>query len=131
MTSFTASGARRTGDEYQDLQSAEVLIEWLENPELYNWVRLEAMNGSLDDIQAERSDGTLRLLQVKFATDEHDRWDWDSLLVGKPSKRGGTLPSLLAKWKTSLDAVTASGSSVHEAAFYTNREAASEISDHL
>lgn len=131
MTSFTASGARRTGDEYQDLQSAEVLIQWLENPELYAWVHLEAMDGSLDDIQAQRSDGTLRLLQVKFATDEGDRWGWEELLEGKPSKRGGTLPSLLQKWKESVDAIQRAGSVIHEAAFYTNREAMNAIVDYL
>ena len=41
MSSYTASGARRMGDEYQDLQSAEVLIEWLEQLDAYRWVRLE------------------------------------------------------------------------------------------
>lgn len=55
--SFTASGARRGGDEYQDLQSAELLVQWLEQPERYRWVRLETMDGALDDIQAELGDG--------------------------------------------------------------------------
>ena len=50
VNKFTASGARRAGDEYQDIQSAEILIEWLEDPARYRWVRLEAMDGSLDGI---------------------------------------------------------------------------------
>jgi hypothetical protein len=80
VTSYTASGARRTGDEYQDLQSAEVLVEWLERTDAYRWVRLEAMDGSLDDIQAEYADGSRRLLQVKFATDATAEWGWEDLL---------------------------------------------------
>jgi hypothetical protein len=128
--SFTASGARRTGDEYQDLQSSEVLIQWLEQPDLYRWVRLEAMDGSLDDIQAQRSDGSLRLLQVKFATDATASWDWDELLETRTGARG-QLRSLLQKWKAALDTAIAGGASIHEAAFYTNRSATNAILDHL
>jgi hypothetical protein len=131
MTQFTASGARRTGDEYQDLQSAEVLIQWLEQPDAYQWVHLEAMDGSLDDIQALQSDGQMRLLQVKFATDPSERWDWDELLEQRPRKGGGALPSLLQKWSESLNAARSAGTNVFEAGFYTNREAATAISAHL
>jgi hypothetical protein len=99
VTFYTASGARRTGDEYQDLQSAEVLIEWLEHPDAYRWVRLETTEGSLDDIQAERADGTRRLLQVKFGTDASVEWEWDHLIKQESGKRGPKT-SLLQKWKT-------------------------------
>ncbi|WAS99610.1 hypothetical protein [Nannocystis punicea] len=99
---FTASGARRTGDEYQDLQSAEVLVQWLEQPERYRWVRLETMDGSLDDIQAELRDGTHRMLQVKFGTNPAVPWDWEALTTREKGTKGPK-PSLLQKWKTSLD----------------------------
>jgi len=129
-TAYTASGARRVGDEYQDLQSAEVLVEWLEQPDAYHWVRLETMEGSLDDIQAERADGTLRLLQVKFATDAAVEWDWDDL-TKQESGKTSPKPSLLQKWKTSLAAKVASGVTVSEAAFLTNRGASATIRAHL
>src|ERR1051325_3234846 len=119
---YTASGARRTGDEYQDLQSAEVLIEWLEQPDVYHWVRLETMEGSLDDIQAERADSTRRLLQVKFGTDATVEWEWDDLTEQEKGKKGPK-PSLLQKWKTSLDDVVGAGVGVSEAALLTNRAA--------
>lgn len=130
MTFYTASGARRTGDEYQDLQSAEVLIEWLEQPDAYRWVRLETTAGSLDDIQAERADGTRRLLQVKFGTDASVEWEWDHL-TKQESGKTGPRPSLLQKWKISLDDVVASGVAVSEAALLTNRAASTAIRDHL
>jgi hypothetical protein len=130
VTSYTASGARRTGDEYQDLQSAEIFIEWLEQPDSYHWVRLETMDGSLDDIQAERADGTIRLLQVKFGTDPSIEWTLDELIEQKSGKKGNK-PSLLQKWKTSLDNVAASGAKVSEAALITNRHASATIRAHL
>lgn len=130
MTFYTASGARRTGDEYQDLQSAEVLIEWLEQPDAYRWVRLETTAGSLDDIQAERADGTRRLLQVKFGTDASVEWEWHHLTKQESGKMGPR-PSLLQKWKISLDDVVASGVAVSEAALLTNRAASTAIRDHL
>ena len=130
MTSYTASGARRTGDEYQDLQSAEVLVEWLEQPDTYRWVRLDTMDGSLDDIQAERADGTRRLLQVKFGTDATVEWKWDDL-TKQESGKIGPKPSLLQKWKTSLDDVLSKGVMVSEAALLTNRSATAAIQAHL
>lgn len=130
MTSYTASGARRTGDEYQDLLSAEVLIEWLEQPDVYRWVRLETMEGSLDDIQTERADGTRRLLQVKFGTDATVEWEWDEL-IKQESGKNGPKPSLLQKWKTSLGDVAASGVTVSEAALLTNRLASAAVQAHL
>jgi NACHT domain len=131
MTSFTASGARRSGDDYQDLQSASILVEWLEQPQTYCWIRLEAMDGSLDDIQAERSDGTRRLVQVKFATNPSEEWDWDSLLKQEPGAKPGTVKrSLLQKWKASLEKIQAS-TTVSDAVFVTNRAASAEIQNHL
>lgn len=130
MTSFTASGARRTGDEYQDLQSAEFLIEWLEHPDLYRWVRLETMDGSLDDIQVELADGTRKLLQVKFGTNPTLEWQWDELLKQENGKKGPK-PSLLQKWKASLDDVVNAGVPVSEAALVTNRGASAAIRSHL
>ena len=130
MTSYTRSGARRTGDEYQDLQSAEILVEWLEQPDAYCWIRLETMDGSLDDIQAERADGTLRLLQVKWGTDATVEWAWDDLARQETGKRGPK-PSLLQKWKTSLDDTLTKGVTVSEAALLTNRAASAAIRAHL
>jgi hypothetical protein len=127
MTSFTSSGARRTGDEYQDLQSAEILVQWLEQPDSMRWVRLETQRGSLDDIQAELTDASLRLLQVKFATDPSATWAWDDLTRREAGKGSTRRPSLLQKWQRSLNDVLKSGATVSEAALLTNREAAPEV----
>jgi len=130
MISYTASGARRTGDEYQDLQSAEILVEWLQHPEAYRWVRLETMDGSLDDIQAERADGSLRLLQVKWSTGAKCEWDWGELTEQEMGKKK-LKSSFLQKWKTSLDDMLAKGITISEAALLTNRAASAAIRAHL
>lgn len=134
MSTFTASGARRSGDEYQDLQSAEVLIEWLEQPDRYRVVRLEAMDGSLDDIQAEHPDGSVVLLQIKFGVDAANEWTWDELANQEASTRkhlpntpAKLKPSLLMKWARSLADIK-SRAGVALAAVVTNRAAATEIS---
>lgn len=126
VTRYTASGARRLGDEYQDLHSAEVLVEWLEHPDAYRWVRLETMEGSLDDIQAECADGSRRLLQVKFGLDDNHEWDWEQLLKQEQGNKGSK-PSLIQKWKVSLYEVRTSGVRVREAALITNRSASAAI----
>jgi hypothetical protein len=130
VSPYTRSGARRTGDEYQDLQSAEILIQWLEQPDTYRWVRLETMEGSLDDIQTERDDGTRQLLQVKWGTDATVGWEWEELTKQESGKKVPR-PSLLQKWKTSLDNVLATGVTVSEAALLTNRCAGAAIKFHL
>jgi hypothetical protein len=91
---------------------------------------LETAAGSLDDIQAELADGSHRLLQVKFGTDTSVAWEWDDLTKLESGKKRPQ-PSLLQKWKTSLDAVLATGATVTEAALLTNRPASAAIRDHL
>jgi hypothetical protein len=131
MTSYyTASGARRTGDNYQDIQSAKVLVEWLEQPENYNWVRLEVMDGALDDIQAERVDSSRRFLQIKHGVDNTNEWTWDELIKQEQGKKG-LKPSLLKKWKNSLDDIKSKGIAINEAALLTNRAASVDICNHL
>jgi len=127
---YTASGARRTGDNYQDIQSAKALVEWLEQPQNYNWVRLEAMDGSLDDIQTERVDGSRQLLQIKHGVDNTNEWTWDVLTKQEPGKKG-LKPSLLQKWKRSLDDIKNKGIVVNEVALLTNRAASPDICANL
>lgn len=75
---LTRSGARRQGDEYQDVQALNLLVEWLEQRDRYQRVQLEADgSGSLDDLLALRSDGVLEVWQVKFSTGSYtpeDAW---------------------------------------------------------
>jgi hypothetical protein len=81
---FTRSGVRRLGDEYQDIQSLDILVEWLENNDRYEWVELEAdARGYLDDIVAKRADGVVELRQIKFSTASYkieDALSWQILL---------------------------------------------------
>ena len=96
---FKRTGVVRGGFEYQDLVAVEVLIRFLRDRDLYEWVQVEAEDTAyqaIDDVVACRRDGQLELTQVKFTPDplHPDRnlsWEW--LTRRKPN---GT--SLLQKW---------------------------------
>ncbi len=104
---LTRSATRRSGDAYQDLVAAEVILEFLRHPSRYEWVKLEVREaGKLDDVLALRRDGVVEATQVKYSTDAMrpgDPWTWENFL--EPSN-GGT--SWLQDWCHSvkrLDAI--------------------------
>lgn len=107
---FTRSGVRRLGDEYQDIQSLDILVEWLENNDRYEWMELEAdARGHLDDIVAKRADGVVELRQIKFSTASYkieDALSWQTLLEIKSDSK----TSLLQKWYRSWKKQISSGS---------------------
>lgn len=109
----------RAGYDYQDLAGIEILIRHYRDPDLYEWVMLEADESAfraLDDVVAARKDGSFELVQIKFTVDsERYELDW-SWLLDKSDK--GT--SLLAKWSASLARVSAMGPA-HSAGVKTNR----------
>jgi hypothetical protein len=81
-----------SGYVYQNFVGLGLLCDWLDDPALYDWVQFEADHDEvpqgLDDIVAQRRDGTLVLLQVKFTVNAQDpgnalAWNW--LLTRKPS----------------------------------------------
>jgi len=127
------SGPRRLGDNYQDIVTLELLINWLEHSDRYRWVRVEARGfGALDDVAAERSDGTIVARQVKFSTNpesESDRLTWDWLLKREAGKRGPK-PSLLMRWASSLADLRSDGKAV-DAALISNRQAGPDLSSVL
>ena len=98
---LTPAGARRSGDDYQDLVAAEAMLKILKYPSQYEWVKLEAKEaGKLDDVLVLRRDGIVEATQVKYSTDTlrpNDPWTWDRFL--KTSKTG---PSLLQDWFDSV-----------------------------
>lgn len=115
----------RAGYEYQDLAGIEVLLRQYRDPALFNWVKLEADDSqfkALDDVVAERVDGTYEFVQVKFTVDsERFELDWEWLLE-KTAK--GT--SMLAKWAKSFARVAAMGK-IHSACLKTNRPPSAEF----
>lgn len=127
---FTRSGVRRSGDDYQDIVALDVLVEMLEHPERYHWIRVEADDlGALDDVVALRQEGTLVLIQVKFAAhpeDEEDAWSWARLLEKETSPKGRLLPSLLQRWFSSLTKLP-SDSPVHRISLVSNRPASIDL----
>lgn len=90
-----------SGYIYQTLVGIRLLCDWLSNPALYDWVQFEADDQEdakgLDDIVAQRPDGLLELVQVKFTVDPFEpknalSWSW---LLQRKGTKG---KSLLEKW---------------------------------
>ncbi|MDE0529106.1 MAG: ATP-binding protein [Truepera sp.] len=103
MTRYrTRTGARRSGDDYQDLVAAGVLLTVLKHPSRYQWVKFEAKEaGKLDDVLALRTDGTVEATQVRLSTDalrSGDQWTWPYLLAPEKSGR-----SLIQAWCESVE----------------------------
>lgn len=109
----------RAGYEYQDLAGIEVLLRHYRDPGLFNWVKLEADDSqfkALDDVVAERVDGSYEFVQVKFTVDsERYELEWPWLL-----EKSGKGTSRLAKWAASFARVAAMGR-IHSACLKTNR----------
>lgn len=132
---FTATGVRRAGDDYQDMIALDLLVQWLEHPDRYRSVLVEADDsGFLDDVVAQNADGSMIALQVKFSAHpevDDDAWGWDALLSEHEGaqRRDGSkkmLPSLLAKWLNSVDVLRPQATSV-DAIVTSNRRAAPDL----
>jgi hypothetical protein len=126
---LTRSGTRRQGDEYQDVQALNLLVEWLEHSDWYQWVKLEdSDSGFLDDLLVLRADGVLDVWQVKFSTGSHkvgDSWTWEVLLKQENGARGPK-QSLLHKWFNTWQGHANSGTKVSPG-LLSNRRAAPEL----
>ena len=112
-----------SGYVYQNLIGINVLCDWLDDPTLYRWVMFECDDEAsgfqgLDDVVAERSDGSVFLLQAKFTVDpasEDNRLSWEWLLKKKPK---GT--SLIQKWCRAYSTAALKGRV--DASLVTNRK---------
>lgn len=126
-TPFTRVGPRRLGDDYQDVFAVGKLVDLLEHPTDFDWIRVEAPDsGSLDDVVLHRADGTVEAYQVKFSAhpaDEASAIGWDELF---DREGGARARSLLMKWTDALEAVRALGA-VRFAGLITNCRADAEL----
>ncbi len=128
---YTRTGARRSGDDYQDIVALDLLVEALEHPERYEWLRVEADDfGFLDDVVALRSDGSYVAKQVKFSTNPRDAFTWEDLLSQRQGKGGKKLPSLLQKWAGTIATISADAQ-IHEACLVANRQPDAELKNLL
>ena len=100
-STLTSAGARRYGDDYQDLVAAEAMLQILKHPSRYEWVKLEVREaGKLDDVLVLRRGGLVEATQVKSSPKplrSETSWTWETLL--KPSKSG---TSLIQDWCKSV-----------------------------
>ena len=122
---LTRSGARRSGDDYQDLVAAECMLSVLHHPSRYRWLKLEAREaGKLDDVLILRRDGVVEAVQVKFSTDAlrpGDPWTWDKLLGHSEGKE-----SLIQDWYQSVKSLDDSYRAT-EPRLASNRSAGEDI----
>lgn len=127
--------ATRAGDDYQDLCGAEVLVEFLENPKRFDWVKLEAEDSAyLDDIVIKHSDGEFTYKQVKFTVDPENEdylitWEWlldFKKTKAKAEKKPTKKTCLIKKWASSLNQLKGVGK-IKESSLLTNRDWANEI----
>ncbi|MYD45833.1 MAG: ATP-binding protein [Gammaproteobacteria bacterium] len=96
---FKPAQIPRSGFEYQDLVAVDILIQFLRDPNLYEWVEVEAVNKdhqAIDDVVACRKDGKIELTQVKFTPNPKNpnnslSWKW----LTQREERG---TSFLQKW---------------------------------
>ena len=128
---YTPSGARRAGDDYQDIVALDVLVSMLEHPDRYEWVRVEADGfGYLDDVVALKRGGVVEAIQVKYSVnpeDSKDPYDWDNLTATRKGKNGAELPSLIGKWGPTILELLDRHAKV-EARLVTNRRAGQGLS---
>ena len=128
---YKRPGAIRAGFHYQDLVAIEKLIEFYRNPSRYDWMELESLDPSfsaVDDVVAMRSDGTVDVIQIKFAVDPDNPktpLDWDWLL--KRKKSGS---SMLKKWFSSVQELISSAT-LASARLVTDRLPDKQFSDCL
>lgn len=128
---FTRTGARRSGDDYQDIIALDELVEMLKHPERYKWIRVEADDaGYLDDVVVLRSSDQILAKQVKFSTDpdnEDDPWTLEKLLEKKFGKEGEKArKSLLEKWGSSFGNLK-NQRSIYEVSVVSNRKASEDL----
>ncbi len=100
------------------------MLDWLENPTRYEWIKLEVQDGSLDDVQALRSDGVLEVQQLKFGTPTVPEITLGDMLA--ISGKGARSRSLLKKWSDSLEDLRSRFDCV-EAYLYTNKKPGAKL----
>lgn len=120
---YRKGGPRKLGDYYQDLIALQLFVTYLEQPDYYEWIKLECSDGEfLDDIVAMSKDGYI-VKQVKYAGyPRRDVYDWDMLLNPEDSQK----KSLLKKWSDSVKKIQLQGP-ISEASLETNRGINEEI----
>jgi hypothetical protein len=113
----------------------EWLVEMLEHPDRYEWVRAEADDaGILDDVVARKRDGHIVARQVKYSTrpdTADDPWTWAQLLEPGVSPAKKVLPSLLSKLADSWELLSANESTEVEAELVSNRQPAEDVKNSI
>lgn len=129
---FKPTAIPATAYTYQTLIGIRLLCDWLSNPAMYSWVNFEAYEHEdargLDDIVAQRPDGLLELVQVKFTVDPFDAgnllsWSW---LLNRKSAKG---TSLLEKWSAATRRVGLV--KIGKVGLTTNRRPDADFCSHL
>lgn len=126
---LTRTGPIRQGLEYQDTYALLRIVDWIEHPKAFAWMKLEAREaGFLDDvIVADAQNQNLRLFQVKYGVHPdtpESEWTLNTLLS---SVRPNSEP-LFKRWFDSwFDMHMRKGFPSVSGALITNRPASADL----
>ena len=130
----------RRGLDYQDCWAIKLLIEWIENPKKYRWIRFETVPVEaekpnkffLDDIVACDAEGNYHLYQIKHRQDpDSEKLQLCDLLKREKNKKGGLKDSLIMKWFSSYFNLKGTGGGIIQASLVTNAIPDEELKQYI
>ena len=128
---YNPTAPLKGGFTYQDWCVLKLCKEWLLDPELYQWIRIECKLGDdskfcFDDIVLLDSNNKYHVYQAKFKMDAGEQWNWDDFLTKSKKLRKETRGStLFEQFSTSFRKIGISN--IARAIFITNADLAEEV----
>jgi len=86
----TRSGARRLGDDYQDQVALEVLVDWLEHSQRYQWVQPEPLRAKIAEELGGEHQARSFFASFKFRLNLPSLTDLEDGLQRRFYQRGGS-----------------------------------------
>jgi len=130
----------RRGLDYQDCWAIKLLIEWIENPKKFKWIRFETVpievekpnRFFLDDIVACDTAGNYHLYQIKHRQNpDLEKLQLCDLLKQEKNKKGELKDSLIMKWFSSYFNYKESAGRIARASLVTNAIPDEELKQYI
>ena len=130
----------RRGFDYQDYWAIKLLIEWIENPKKYKWIRFETVpievekpnRFFLDDIVACNAEDNYHLYQIKHRQNpESEKLQLRDLLKQEKDKKDELKDSLIMKWFSSYFNYKESSGRSARASLVTNAIPDAELKQYI
>ncbi|GLI45434.1 dsDNA nuclease domain-containing protein [Methanoculleus bourgensis] len=130
----------RRGLDYQDCWAIKLLIEWIENPKKYRWIRFETVPVEaekpnkffLDDIVACDVEDNYHLYQIKHRQNpDSEKLQLCDLLKREKNKKGVLKNSPIMKWFSSYFNIKETGGGITQASLVTNAIPDEELKQYI